>query len=200
MIKIALIDDHQLFLDGISSLLSKESNIEILFIENSAIKAIKKIIQNPPDLIITDISMPEMNGIEFIKIIKRDFPKIKILVVSMFKTKLPHDSIDGFILKESNTSEFIKAIDSIFIKKIKYFIDDFKNEENLISDEIILTKREKEITRLIAEGYNSDEISKKLFLSRTTIITHRRNIFFKLQVNNIAGLVKKAYYLGIISH
>lgn len=198
MIKVALVDDHQLFLDGISSILSKEANIEILFTENNANEALKKMSENTPDLIITDISMPKMNGLEFINILKKDFPKIKILVVSMFKTKLPHNAIDGFLLKESGTSEFIKAVDSIFIKKMKYFDDNFNNEESLLYDKIILTKREKEITKLIAEGYNSDEISQKLFTSKATIITHRKNIFYKLEVNNIAGLVKKAFFLGII--
>lgn len=198
MIKVVLVDDHQLFLDGISSILSKEATIEILFTENNARQALKKMSQNTPDLVITDISMPEMNGLEFIQQIKKEFPEVKILVVSMFKTKLPRDVVDGFLLKESSTSEFIKAIDSIFVKKMKFFNDSDSKDEHLANDKIVLTKREKEITKLIAEGLNSDEISQKLFISKATIITHRKNIFYKLEVNNIAGLVKKAFFLGII--
>ena len=99
-IKIVVVDDHQIFLDGISSILSLEENFEVLFKENNAIIALEKIKNNKPDLVITDISMPEMNGLEFIKKLKLNFPDIKILVLSMFQNLNSFKDIDGFLLKK----------------------------------------------------------------------------------------------------
>lgn len=199
MIKVVIVDDHQMFLDGMFAVLSKENNIEILFTENSAKIALKKIKNQVPDLIITDISMPEMNGLEFIKIIKKEFPEVKILVVSMFKNLQPFGDIDGFLLKETDNEELFKAINTIVIDDKKYFTNIPNKTNDFDFKKSILSNREKEIIQLIAEEYTTDEIAEKLIISRHTIEAHRKNIFFKLQVKNIAGLIKKAIYLGVIN-
>jgi DNA-binding NarL/FixJ family response regulator len=198
MIKIVIVDDHQLFLDGIVSVLSNVENFEILFVENKATEALKKIKNNQPDLIITDISMPEMNGLELIKILKNDFPKIKILVLSMFKNMQSYKDIDGFLLKETDKAELIAAINGIVLQNQKIFNKTNDAFEEFDFKKTILSIREKEIIQLIAEEFTTEEIAEKLIISKHTIEAHRKNIFFKLQVKNVAGLINKAIHLGFV--
>jgi DNA-binding NarL/FixJ family response regulator len=198
MIKVVIVDDHQLFLDGIVSVLSNEENIEILFVENKASEALKKIKTNQPDLVITDISMPEMNGLEFIKILKNDYPKIKILAISMFKNMQSYKDIDGFLLKETDKAELITAINGIVLHNQKIFDKTNDAIEEFDFKRTIVSTREKEIIQLIADEFTTDEIAEKLNISKYTIEAHRKNIFFKLQVKNVAGLINKAIHLGFV--
>jgi DNA-binding NarL/FixJ family response regulator len=198
MIKIVIVDDHQMFLDGIASVLSSNQDFEVLFVEKSAKRALAKIKDEIPDIVITDISMPEMNGIEFIKILKKEFPDIKILVLSMFKNILSFKNIDGFLLKDADKETLIKVINEIVLKDKKHFEGELTNENSIDFKKSILSKREKEIIQLIAKEYTTDEIADKLIISKHTVEAHRKNIFFKLQVKNIAGLINIAIHLGVI--
>ena len=198
MINIVIVDDHQLFLDGIVSVLSNQANIKILFTENKPVEALKKIKINKPDLIITDISMPEMNGLEFIKILKKEYPRIKILVLSMFKNMQSYKDIDGFLLKETDKDELIEAINRIVIQKEKVFAKNDDAFEEFDFRKSILSSREKEIIQLISEEFTTEEIAEKLLISKHTIEAHRKNIFFKLGVKNIAGLISKSIHLGFV--
>jgi DNA-binding NarL/FixJ family response regulator len=198
MIKIVIVDDHQLFLDGIVSVLSNVEKFKILFVETKATEALKKIKNNQPDIVITDISMPEMNGLEFIKILKNEYPKIKILAISMFKNMQSYKDIDGFLLKETDKSELIAAINGIVLQNQKFFNTSNDALEEFDFKKTILSSREKEIIQLIAQEFNTEEIAEKLKLSIQTIKAHRKNIFFKLQVKNTAGLMSKSIHLGII--
>jgi DNA-binding NarL/FixJ family response regulator len=197
MIKIVLVDDHQMFLDGMIAVLSQEEDMQILFVENSAKVALKKIKNQVPDIVITDISMPDMNGLEFVKILKKDFPEIKILVLSMFENIQSSEGIDGYLLKETDKKTLIKAINGIVLRNEKHFVAENK-KNSLDFNKSILSPREKEIIQLIAQEYTTEQIAERLFISKNTIDTHRKNIFYKLDVKNIAGLVKKAFYLGIL--
>lgn len=198
MINIVIVDDHQLFLDGIVSVLLDQENIKILFTENKAVEALKKIKIDEPDLIITDISMPEMNGLEFIKILKKEYPKIKILVLSMFKNMQSYKDIDGFLLKETDKDELIEAINRIVLQNEKVFVKSNDAIEEFDFKKSILSSREKEIIQLISEEFTTEEIAEKLMISKHTIEAHRKNIFFKLGVKNIAGLISKSIHLGFI--
>ncbi|UPT71502.1 MAG: response regulator transcription factor [Flavobacterium sp. JAD_PAG50586_2] len=198
MIKIVIVDDHQMFLDGMVSVLSNNSDFEVLFVENSAKRALIKIKDAVPDIVISDISMPEMNGVEFVKILKNDFPDLKILVISMFENILPFKNIDGFLLKDTDKDKLINVIKEIVLNNKKYFAGQTNNENSIDFKKSILSQREKEIIRLIAKEYTTDEIASKLIISSHTVDAHRKNIFFKLQVKNIAGLIKIAIHLGVI--
>jgi DNA-binding NarL/FixJ family response regulator len=198
MIRVVIVDDHKMFLDGMVSVLSTENNIEILFVENKAKEALLKIREDAPDIVITDISMPEMNGIEFAKILKKEFPEIKILVLSMFENMQSLKDIDGFLLKETDKKQLISAINGIVLRNEKHFVGVINNSKALDFKKTILSNREKEIIQLIAHEYTTDQIAEKLIISKHTIEAHRKNIFFKLQVKNIAGLINKAMQLGII--
>ncbi len=198
MITIGIVDDHKMFLDGLISVLSNEPNFEIVFAEQRSKDALVKIEKNLPDIIITDISMPEMNGIEFIKILRKDFQDVKILVVSMFDNMQSLKDINGFLLKETDKEKLIDAINGIVLRNEKHFNGVSSNESLFEFSKSILSKREKEIIELIAKELTTDEIALQLNISKNTIETHRKNIFYKLQVRNIAGLIKKAIYLGVI--
>lgn len=195
---IFVVDDHQMFLDGMISILTAQENFEVLVVETSAKNALLKMNDKIPDIVITDISMPEMNGIEFIKILKRQYPSVKILVLSMFENQQTYDGIDGYLLKETNKDILIEAINGIMRNEKKYFNANQNSSNSFEFKKSILTKKEKEIIQLIAQENTTEEIAKKLFISKGTIESHRKNIFLKLQVTNVAGLVKKAVYLGVV--
>lgn len=198
MITIGLVDDHQMFLDGMVSVLSSQNDFTIMFVENNAKSALDKIKILQPDILISDISMPNMNGVEFVKIVRQKFPEVKILILSMFDNLQTIENIDGYLLKETNSEELIHAIKAIVLEGKRYY----KTIENEIDafefKNSILTPREREIIRLIANEFTTDEIAEQLFITKGTIETHRKNIFLKLQVKNVAGLIKKAIYLGIV--
>jgi len=199
-IRIVIVDDHEMFLQGISAVLSKQDNFEVVHVFNNAKDAIKAIKIETPDLLITDISMPEINGLEFIKEANLQHPKLKILVVSMFKQIQSFDGIHGYLLKETSYEELIIAINKIVLHDEKYFYKVYhKDNGSLEFNKSILSTREKEIVALIAKELTTEVIAEKLFLSKHTVETHKKNIYLKLQVNNAAGLIKKAVYLGYIS-
>ena len=196
-ITLLIVDDHKMFLDGLIAILSKEEDIEIIGTANNGISGLNILSKHIPDLIITDISMPEMNGIEFIKKAKEIYPQVKILAVSMFDRIQSFNHIDGYLLKETGYDELLIAIKNIVLKNEKYFKkENPENETDFEFNKTILTKREKEIVVLIANELTTDEIAEKLFLSKHTVETHKKNIFLKLKVNNAAGLIKRAIYLG----
>ncbi len=198
--KIVIVDDHQLFLDGICALFGKHHDIKVVLATTSIKEALSVIEIEKPHLVITDISMPEMSGIEFIAMLKKKNPKIKIMVLSMFANIQSYKDIDAYLLKETSELELIKAITEVVEKDVKYFkvIENKNDNINLYDNKVFLTVREKEIIRLIIEENNTSQIAEKLFISKHTVMTHRKNIFFKLEVTNIAGLTKKAFQLGVI--
>lgn len=197
-IKIALVDDHQMFLDGMISVLSNQKEFEIVFVENNPKKALLKIKTNIPDLLISDVSMPEMSGLEFVKMVKHDFPEVKILILSMFKNLQSNQDIDGYLLKETSKDELIKTIIDIVKNDNKHFETEQPTKDTFNFKNTILTDREKEIIQLIANEHTTEEIAEKLSISTNTIESHRKNIYYKLQVKNTAGLIKKAIYLGVV--
>ena len=197
-ISLVLVDDHKLFLEGLSAILEKEKEFEILATFLDAGKALEGLKIYEPELLITDISMPNMNGIEFIEKVKKQHPYLKILVISMFQQIISRKMIHGFILKDASSEEFIKAIKEIVIHENSYF----KDKSKILIKQTTkssLTKREKEIVVLIAQEKTVNEIAQDLFLSRMTVETHKKNIFLKLQVKTNAGLIRKALMLGVIN-
>lgn len=195
-----LVDDHDMFLQGLSATLAKQPHIHITTIVNTAKVALQALKQDTPDLLITDISMPELNGVEFIKIVNQTYPELKILVISMFKQIQPFKGIKGYLLKETTINELLTAIDRIVNQNSTYFYNDYETNDDVLEfQNVILTQREKDIVKLIAKEYTTEAIGKALFISKYTVETHKKNIYLKLKVNNAAGLIKKAVYLGYIN-
>lgn len=210
--RLIIADDHKMFLDGLLSILSAKKDYNIVLTANSGKNVAKYLdINNTKefiDLVITDVNMPDLNGIELNKHIKDKHPKTKTLVVSMLHDSmtvqtLTKDNVDGYVPKNAEKEELLEAIESI-LKGEKYFsqsIKDvylkgmFSNEQSLITS---LSKREKEVLKLIAEEHTTQEIADKLFLSKHTIESYRKNLISKLDVRNLAGLTKYAIKLGLL--
>ena len=198
-IRLMLVDDHVLFTQGLSAALTLEDDIEIIATFSDAKEALIALKHEQPDLLITDISMPTMHGLEFIKKVKAGYPTLKILVVSMFQDLVSLKHIDGYLSKNTDIKEFSKAIRTIVLEDKKYTTSNTTNTSNIDFYKNTLTKREKEVVQMIANQSSVNEIAEKLFISRSTVEFHKKNIFYKLDINTNAGLVKKAIQLGFIN-
>lgn len=210
--KLIIADDHKMFLDGLLSILKGKKQYEIVLTANTGKNVAKYLDINHSteaiDLVITDVNMPELNGIELNRYIKSQHKNVKTLVVSMLHDsttvqKLTKDNVDGYVPKNAEKAELLTAIETI-LKGEKYFsqtIKDvylkgmFSNEQSLMES---LSKREKEVLKLIAEEFTTQEIADKLFLSKHTIESYRKNLISKLEVRNLAGLTKYAIKMGLL--
>lgn len=205
-ITLYIVDDHQMLIDGIKALLLNESDFKI---EGEALRcadALEALKKKRPDILITDINMPEMSGIEFANAVRRTNPDQKILALSMAGEKatitdMLDTGVKGYILKNTGKKELMIAL-----KKIAdggtYFSSDVAEEINRADDVIdkryILTAREREIVRYVAQGLSHTEIGEKIFISPRKVDTHRTNIMRKLDVHSIAELIKLAIQLKLI--
>ena len=201
---ILLVDDHQLVLDGLVKILSEIDGIAQIVTVNTGHEALNHSLLTKDTLLISDIEMPGMSGIELLKKVKDHNPEIKVLILSMHNNPALAKEIigmrgDGYILKSANEKEMQFAVTEILNGK-KYFSHDVtleiaNTEIGIDSDKQILnrlTQREKEILEYIAQGYSNKQIAEKLFLAVKTIDTHRTNMMNKLDIHNIAGLTRFA--------
>jgi DNA-binding NarL/FixJ family response regulator len=204
--KILVVDDHAIVLDGIKSLLAEVENAEIAATATNASEALNLLRQTKAELVITDINMPGMDGLEFIKTIRSDFPPIKIIVLSLhdephFVRTIMKQRVQGYILKNDTSAELVEAVYRVLAGKTFFSskISQVMMEQiNSPFTENLLTEREVEIIKLIAEEKSSKQIADKLFISERTVETHRKNIFRKTATNNIVGLIKFAYANNLI--
>jgi DNA-binding NarL/FixJ family response regulator len=214
-INVFVVDDHQIFLDGIVSLLDDEPNIKIVGTAHNGKEAIDRIKTSKVDVVLMDINMPEMDGIEATKQLKKINPDIKILMLTMhsearFIKECLEIGAKGYVMKNISKDDLLKAIDTV--NQDKSYLD-ADSQEKLISsmsnsdeedtrnyDELAaqITQRELEILQLIALGLTSQDIATKLFISKNTVETHRKNMLAKLNVNNTAALLKIAYRKGLV--
>ena len=204
-INLLIADDHQLIADGISKIMEAEKMIGEIHTARNGQEATDKALANDIDCVIMDINMPMLNGMEATKLIKKEKPFIKIIVVSMLSdasivSKMLKAGADGFINKDTGKNELLTAIAKVMNGE-KYISPQIS--ANLFThltdrnvdppgNDIHLTPREIEIVRYIADGLTNVEIATKLFLSISTVDTHRKNMLAKLQLKNTAALVKYA--------
>lgn len=206
-IQIAIVDDHEIVRDGIKILLEDEPGLDIIAEAETGKEAVKMCGKQQADLIIMDITMPEMDGIEATRIIKEKYPDVKVLALTMLSEdqhirKMIKAGASGYILKSSGKQELIKAIKTI-IDGQHYFSNDATQVilQELVSpevkrvkeeDEVHITERELEVLQLIVNEYTNQEIADRLFVSVRTVDAHRRNLLQKTGAKNTAGLVKYA--------
>ena len=195
-----------MMIDGIVSLLKGEKKIEIIGTALNGVETLKKIEKNFPDILLTDISMPEMGGIELCRELKQKFPTLKVLILTMYNDREIINEIllagaNGYILKNTGKHELLEAIETLN-QNNEYYSSEvvnalIENVKSPIKEKQInssdLTEREIEIVRLIVKELSSAEIAEKLFISLRTVETHRKNILRKTGVKNIVGLIKYAY-------
>ncbi|TSE06743.1 MULTISPECIES: response regulator transcription factor [Aquimarina] len=209
---LIIADDHSMFLDGLLSIFNEHEKYTILFTAKNGENIIKYLDINPPksvDLVISDLSMPSMDGITLNKLIKEKHPEVKTLIVSMHADvskigTLINDHVDGYIPKNAKKEELLTAIDTIlngssfFSDTIKNIYQDFLFNSNKIKEkQVMLTPREKEVLKLIAKEHTSQEIADILMLSKYTIESYRKTLLGKLGVRNIAGLTRYAIESGL---
>jgi DNA-binding NarL/FixJ family response regulator len=203
-INLALVDDHQIVIDGLMSLLKGHEKFRFAFATTDPTGVIKKMEQIPVDILLTDIMMPGLPGNELAKEVRKQYPAVKILALSMsgqgdLVNEMINDAdISGYVLKNIGKLELIRALEKIAGGGI-YFSEEVIDELQRTSqrkkqkEQAHLTERETEIIRLIEKEYNNKQIAEALFISERTVETHRKNIFRKTNTNSVIGLVKYAY-------
>ena len=211
-IKILLADDHQILLDGLTAMLSTEPDFEIIATAQNGQQVIQILREKAVDVLVLDLSMPEMDGMETTKVVKKLYPDLKIIILTTndegsIITELLKQGAIGYMLKNSSQAHLIKGIRLAYEGKTVLnsevtakMVESFRaiKAPTLQKDTPKITRREKEVLQLISEEYTAQEIANKLSVSLNTIITHRRNLFVKLDVKNSVGLVKKAIQNGLI--
>jgi DNA-binding NarL/FixJ family response regulator len=208
MIKVAIVDDHKLFRQGLGVILAGKDEIQVVEKYESAIELLKYAQHLEVDVILMDIDMPVLDGISATKELLKVRPDIKVIILSMHLNSLKIQEavaakVKGYLLKTSSDVEVVEAIDSV-MNGVDYFakeaqaelIDSYRRKED--PDYVELTKREIDILKLVCEELNSQEIADKLFISKHTAETHRRNLLSKTDCKNSVGLVKYAIDNGYI--
>lgn len=204
--KILLVDDHTILLDGVKSLLSQEDDLAVVGQAASAEEALEFLKKNEVDLIITDYSMPGMDGLSLLNTVKRVAPHTKIILLSMHDEvhlvkEILKAGVNGYVLKNDTHKELLNAIHDVRRGKVylssdvnKMLITNLNNPD----EGKLLTDREREILKLIAKEYTNKDIAEELFISERTVETHRKNIFKKTGTNSLVGLIKFAYANNLI--
>lgn len=199
VLKIYLVDDHQMLIDGLKALLYGEENYFVIGENTNPEKAIEEIKEYQPDIVLTDISMPVIDGIELTKKVKKALPKTKIIALSMFGEvdtikEMMVANADGYILKNTGKKELLTALNQVAIgnafysEEVNQQLQNSSNSEAVKSS--ILSAREIEIVELIAKEYTNAKIAETLFISERTVETHRKNIFRKTDTKSVIGLIK----------
>jgi DNA-binding NarL/FixJ family response regulator len=205
-IKVLLVDDHQIIVDGLKSLLKNTEEIVVAAEANNGREALRILEILEIDVVLMDIDMPVMNGIDTLKEINKRGAKVKVIILSMHQEagmikSLMNIGAHGYLLKSCAQDELINAILKVaggqhfFSPEVTLSL--INTHQNTQQPEL-LTDRETEIVRLIAAGFSNKEIGDQLFISHRTVDTHRTNIMKKLDVNNIAGLISYAIKNGIV--
>lgn len=210
-IRIVVADDHQLFREGLVNLLESDEEIEVIGEAENGAEAIAKVQELKPDILLTDIAMPEMNGMEATRQLKKKMPEIKIIAVSMHSDKqfvkgMLEAGTDAYLLKNCTHQQLLNAVHSVYNGKkylseeitelvISGYLDSSGNSDDSYAE---LSEREKEIFILLAEGVSTREIGEKLFISVKTVGTHKQNILEKLGLKNNSDIVKYALKKGLI--
>lgn len=200
-IRVLLVDDHVLVLDGLQARLAMEPHIEIVGTANNGEQALLKARETQPDVVIMDVSMPVLNGIEAAKRFKQDLPHIRLLMLSMHDDReyilpLIRSGAGGYVLKDVSSTELIKAIETVHLGNT-YFSSGasqalFHEGDGGEAAPDILSKRERAVLKHLALGYSNKEIGQTLSISVRTVETHRQNIKSKLGLHSTAGLTKYA--------
>lgn len=204
---ILLADDHRILLDGLRFMLRHELDLEDVFIAKTVDEALLLVNSRSIDLVISDISIPEIGGIAFAKKLKAEHPHIKVIFLSMHEE--PHlvkdalaTGVEGYVLKKNSHLDLILAIEEV-MKGGLYFSPEINriliNRLRFPEDERVLSEREREVLKLIFAENSNKQIGDKLHISERTVETHRKNIYQKTKTNTIVGLLKFALENNLIS-
>ncbi len=206
MINLLIADDHQVVIDGLRSLLSLEADFNVVGEALNGKMVLEGLKDQKVDVVLLDINMPVMDGIETAKLMREHYPDVKILILTMYNKpefirNILEAGASGYVLKNAGKEELIDAIrkvekgeDYFSLSVTKTMMESFKSGSD--SNKVELTKRERGVLTLIAEGDKTSEIAEKLLISTHTVDTHRYNLLSKLNIKNTAGLVRYAIKNG----
>jgi two-component system nitrate/nitrite response regulator NarL len=205
-IKILLVDDHRIVLDGLKSLFNDDADFDITAAVSTPAEALEKIKTALPDILLTDYTLPGMTGLELSAIIKEKYPSVKRVILSMHDEghlvkQVMKAGVDGYLLKSIQQAELKSALRQI-MNGMPYISPEITKQlmTGLASEgkQELLTEREQEILRLIVKEFSNKQIADKLFISERTVETHRKNIFRKTNTTSLVGLVKFAFEHNIV--
>ncbi|WP_428655663.1 response regulator [Runella sp.] len=198
-INILIVDDHPMVIEGVKALLQHVEYIHIEGTVNDAFSAVDFLKKNKVEVVLMDINLPDLSGIDLCRKLKEDYPKLKILAMSTFKersyiTRMIEQGASGYVLKNVPKDELVEAITQAYAGRMYLSME---VSQVLVSSQPqkplpLLTSREKEVLGCIAEGLTNNEIAEKLFISPLTVDSHRKNLLAKFQVKNTAVLIKFA--------
>jgi len=204
LVNIIIVDDHEIFRNGLKMVLSKLKYAHVVAEASNGIEFIDIIRHTPTDIVLMDIEMPGMNGIDATKLALKEFPNLKIIALTMFNEddyiqSMMDAGVKGFLIKNINKDTLDRAIRAVsdggnyFSEELfKFFTKQVKKEESQIKEELNFTKREKEILQLLVEGLNNKEIADILFVSERTIVGHKTNLLAKTGCKNTISLLSYA--------
>ena len=200
MIKVYIVEDHSVVIAGIYSLLQNEKGIEVCGNAINAQSCLSYFINHTADVILMDIGLPDMNGIDLCALIKKKYPGIMVIALSTFNqgsyiNKMMQAGASGYLLKNTGKVELLDAIKNVAAGKTYLSFEvgkEMQMSKEIPNDVPLLTKREKEILKLVAAGLTNIQIAEKLFISIDTVDTHRKNLHNKLNVKNTATLIRTA--------
>lgn len=202
-IGVFVVDDHYMVIEGIRSLLQNEKTIDWMGHATNAASCLSFLKLHEPDVILMDINLPDKSGIDLCKEVKQLYPAVAILGLSTFnqqtiiKNMMDNGAL-GYVLKNATKEELLEAISSVLKGKIYYSLEVLSALRKPMPDQLLITRREKEVLLLVAEGLTNAEISEKLFISVPTVNTHRKSLLEKFDVKNTAMLIGKATKLGLL--
>ena len=204
-IKVFIVDDHYMVIEGIHSLLQNEKDIEWTGHATNASSCMAYLQQQTPDVILMDISLPDKSGIDLCREVKEKFPGIYILGLSTFNQqsfieKMMNSGASGYVLKNATREELTEGIRTVITGTLYLSFDAATalRQVPTQSNTPLITRREKEVLGLIADGLTNNEIAKNLFISVATVDTHRKNLLAKFECKNIASLIRLAVNMHLV--
>jgi DNA-binding NarL/FixJ family response regulator len=212
-IRILLADDHQLIRDGLRALIAAEQDMIVVAEAENGRDAVDLVKQHTPDIVVMDINMPDLNGIDATKIILKENPEVKVIALSVHSTsrfvkEMLKAGVSGYLVKHCAYEELATAIRIVMKDKpylssqiIGTVMDDYATNFQSKKKSVfsVLSSREREILQLVAEGLTSEDIADRLFISKKTVSSHRRQIMKKLNLNSVAELTRYAISEGLVS-
>ena len=209
ILKLAVIDDHTLFRQGLIQILKKFNDYEVIFEASSAEELLEKLVLQKPDIVLLDLNMKGMSGQQVSVILRNEYPAMKIIILSMnyshdYIRQMMKIDVHGYLPKDIDQRKLIEAIDQVYYKG--HYMDDEiaavlrealqinerkngKKSTVIESENIVLTEREMDVLRLICKGLNTGQIAEELFISYRTVEGHRKNLLLKTGVTNSVSLV-----------